>query len=262
MHIKQSYSAFFLPIAVLGMYCFLYIPIIVLVLFSFNASPTPYIWGGISTRWYQELFESVEVLQALKNSLIVAFSTVVLSLVMGVLLVVYSARGRLNKLFGLFYGSLATPEIVLAAGLLSLFSFFSISLGLVTLIAGHTLIGLGYVVPMIYDRFMAIDYRLTEASLDLGATRAQTIIHVIIPLLVPTMLASGLLVFIISLDDFIIAFFCAGASVQTLPMYIFAVLRSGVSPIVNALSVMLLLVSSILVLLFSLLNVKKAEMFK
>ena len=126
-----------------------------------------------------------------------------------------------------------------------------------TIIAGHTLLGLGYVIPILYDRFIELDESLIEASYDLGATKRQTFFSVVLPLLAPAMIASGLLVFIISLDDFVISFFCAGASVQTLPLYIFSVIRTGASPMINALSTIMLIVSSFLVLLLSFVQVKK-----
>lgn len=240
------------------MYLFLYIPIAVLILFSFNNSLLPYEWKGLTLHWYENLWQSVEIWQALNNSLIVATASVALSLTMGVLLVYYSSRSSLARTLVLFYGTLAIPEIVLAAGLLSVFLFLSVPLGLTTLIAAHTLLGLGYVVPVVHGRFMELDYALTEASLDLGATYTQTFFWVILPLLFPVLTASALLVFIISLDDFLLSFFCAGVSTQTLPMYIFSMIRAGATPMVNALSTVLLLVSSILVLLFSSLKVKKS----
>ena len=162
---------------------FLYLPILVLILFSFNDSNFPYEWKGFTLRWYAELFSSVEVWDALKNSLIVALSSVVLSLVMGVSAVLY-ARKRLARRFVLFYGTLAIPEIVVAVGLLSFFSFFAMPFGLVTLIVSHALMGLGYVIPLVYTRFSELDYALTEASMDLGATRTQTYWRVIIPFIV------------------------------------------------------------------------------
>ncbi|MCL4229263.1 ABC transporter permease [Candidatus Dependentiae bacterium] len=256
MNIRSWLTALVLPSIVGITYTMLYIPIIILIVFSFNDAEMSFVWKGFSWRWYQALFQSVEVWNALYNSLIVACSSVVLSLILGVLFVFYSAGTRLNRLVVAFYGTLAAPEIVLAIGLLSLFSFFGVPLGMVTLIAGHTLLGLGYVVPMVYDRFSELDYRLMEASLDLGATRTQTFFRIIVPLLSPALLAAALLVFIISLDDFLISFFCAGASTLTLPMYIFSVLRTGATPLVNALSTLLLCVSSLCVLIFSSLRVK------
>lgn len=241
---------------------FLYIPIIVLVIFSFNSKEYTYQWSSFSLRWYYELFDSIEIWDALKNSLIVAMSSVILSITMGVLLVFYSAHSYFKKAFLLFYGNLVVPEIVLAVGMLSFFTFFSMPLGITTLIAGHTLIGLGYVVPIVYARFIELDKRYTEASFDLGASNGQTLLRVILPLLSPALFASGLLVFIISLDDFILSFFCAGATMQTLPMYIFAMIRSGATPVVSALSTLLLVISSILVLIFSSLQIKKTDMLQ
>lgn len=242
---------------VLGTYFFLYIPIIILIILSFNTSPYFYDWQGFSLRWYYQLFDSVEVWAALQNSIIIAVSSMILSLVLGVLLVFYARRNLLKKINILFYGTLAAPEIVLAVGLLSIFVFFSIPLGLLTTIAGHTLIGLGYVVPMMYSRMQELDITLIEAAMDLGATYNYTLYSVVLPFLRPTLIGAGLLVFIISFDDFIISFFCAGAAAQTLPLYIFSVLRSGATPMVNALSTILLAISSLFVLLFSLFTLRK-----
>lgn len=256
---KSSFSRYFFQCTVLSVYFFLYLPIIVLVLFSFNNNEFTYEWQGFTTKWYHELFQSVEIWDALKNSFVVALSSVALSLTMGVLLVFYSTHTFFKKAFLLFYGNLAVPEIVLAIGMLSFFSFFSIPLGLTTLIAGHTLLGLGYVVPLIHSRFIELNDRFTEASLDLGATQGQTLTKVILPLLYSSLIAAGLLVFIISFDDFVISFFCSGSATQTLPMYIFSMIRAGASPVVSALSTLLLVVSSILVLIFSSLQLKKMD---
>jgi len=256
---KTFFSRYFFPFMVLSLFLFLYIPIVVLIVFSFNDNPYTYQWSGFTLQWYHELFASVEIWDALKNSLIVAASSVFLSTIMGVLLVFYSAHTFFNKAFVLFYGNLVMPEIVLAVGMLSAFSFFAIPLGLTTLIAGHTLLGLGYVVPMVRARFIDLDVRYAEASLDLGATQGQTLRKIILPLLSPALFAAALLVFIVSLDDFVISFFCAGASTQTLPMYIFSMIRSGASPVVSALSTVLLVASSLLVLIFSSLQIKKTD---
>ncbi|MEX0849334.1 MAG: ABC transporter permease [Candidatus Dependentiae bacterium] len=245
-----------LPLFVCGVYLFLYIPMFILVLMSFNASAHFHVWGGFSLQWYRQLLESVEVWNALQNSLIVAMSAVALSLSMGTLLVFYT-KDRMKKMNLLFYGTLAAPEIVLAVGLLSLLVYFMIPLGLTSLIVGHTLIGLGYVVPMLYARMQEMDNSLIEAAMDLGATQTYALYSVVLPFLMPSLIGAGLLVFIISFDDFVVAFFCAGASAQTLPLYIFSVIRSGATPMINALSTLLLCVSSLLVLLFSLFTLRK-----
>jgi spermidine/putrescine transport system permease protein len=226
------------------------------MVFSFNNVAFPYHWVEFTMRWYRELFQSPIIWQAFKNSMIVALSSMLLSLTMGVLFIFYSAQSRLRFAKVLFYANLMVPEIVLAVGLLLLFTFLKIPLGLQTLVAGHTVLGLGYVVPILMARFTEIDYSIIEASLDLGATVHQTFFKIVIPLLAPALLAAGLLVFVISLDDFLISFFCAGSSTQTLSLYIFAMIRTGVSPTINALSTLLLLLSSIIILLFSSLNIR------
>ena len=259
---KNVFLTLLLPLLAVCVYLFLYIPIIVLILFSFNSSSIPFAWESFSLKWYYALWESDQIWHALTNSLIVASASVILSLLIGLFFVFFGKRSFLGKFFLMFYASLATPEIVLGVGLLSLFSFFSIPLGLTTLIAGHTLIGLGYVVPILHSRYQELDKQYMEASLDLGATQAQTLTRVMVPLLRPALLAAGLLVFVLSLDDFIISFFCSGGSTQTLPIYIFVAIRSGATPMVNALSTILLVVSSLLVLIFSSLKIKKTDLLQ
>ncbi len=238
-------------------YGFLYLPISILVMFSFNDSTMTYKWRGFTLDWYYELFQSSEIWTVLKNSLIVASASVILSLVMGCFLV-WGLSRKFKSILPLFYITVMIPDVVVAVGLLSFFTLIFVPLGLTTLVAGHTLIGLGFVVPIIYNRFMEIDQRLIEASLDLGATYWQTFFKIVLPLLKPALIASGLLVFIMSLDDFLIAFFCASADSQTLSLYIFSMVRAGLSPLVNALSTFLLLISALFVWLFSII-LKKRE---
>lgn len=239
-----------LPMIVGGVYIFLYVPIIVLVLFSFNASDLLYTWSGFSLKWYKTLFFDHEIWHVCRNSLIVAFSAVGLSVSMGTMLV-YGARRYIDRISVLFYGSILFPEIVLAVGLLGFFFLFSVPFGLITLIAGHTLLGLGFVIPIMHARFNELNAYVEQAALDLGASQLQTFFYVILPFLFPSLMAAGLLVMIVSFDDFLISFFCAGSTAQTLSLYIFAMIRSGISPEVNALSTLVLAVSSLVVLIFS-----------
>jgi spermidine/putrescine transport system permease protein len=197
---------------------------------------------------------------AVKNSLIVATGTVFLSLAMGSLLVFFGMRGRQHMLPLLFYANLGMPEIMIAVGLLGMFSYLTVPLSLVTLVMCHTVLGLGYVVPLIYIRFEDLDKRYIEASLDLGATQLQTFFKIVLPLLSPALLSAGLLVFIVSFDDFVLSFFCAGATAQTLPLYIFSMLRAGSAPVVSALSTILIMISSILVLTYLYLQTDKGGM--
>jgi spermidine/putrescine transport system permease protein len=238
-------------VIVAATYLFLYVPIIVLLVFSFNSEAFPSPWKGFTLKWYHELFHSPYLWKAFANSLIIASFSTLISLIVGVLLIFYAAQGgRIGKFLVLFYGTLIIPETVLAVSLLGFFSLISIPLGLTTLILAHTVLGLGFVIPIIYARFLELDYRMTEASLVLGASAIQTFFKVTLPLLRPTLITTALLVFIISFDDFILSYFCAGSSAQTLSLYILSMIRSGMSPIVNALSAVLLFLSSIFVWIF------------
>lgn len=248
-------SVFGMPLFVTSVYLFLYIPIIVLVLFSFNSAQFPAPWDHFTFNWYKELFHATVLWRALLNSLIVAAAATFLSISMSMGLIFYDMKtARVRKGLTFFYGTVIVPEIVFAVGLLSFFAVFSVPLALPTLIVGHTVLGLGYAVPLLYTRFAEMDKRLIEASLDLGATTGQTFFKVVLPLLKPSCMAAALLIFIISFDDFIIAFFCAGSDSQTLSLYIFSMIRSGISPVINALSTILLVVSSIFVFAFCSLN--------
>ncbi|HNA61828.1 MAG TPA: ABC transporter permease [Rhabdochlamydiaceae bacterium] len=232
-------------------YLFLWVPIVVLLVFSFNSKGFPSPWSGFTWKWYLELIDSVYLWKAFGNSLIIALSSTLISVLMSIFLIFFAAQGgRIGRYLNLFYGSLIIPETVLGVSLLGFFGLMSISLGLATLIVGHTVLGLGFVVPIVYARFLELDYRLTEASLVLGATPIQTFFKVTLPLLRPSLTTSALLVFIISFDDFILTYFCAGSSVQTLSLYILSMIRSGISPVVNALSAILLFISSIMVLIY------------
>lgn len=242
---------------VAAIYLFLYVPIFVLLVFSFNTEHFPAPWSGFTFKWYHELFSSSYLWKAFGNSLIVATFSTLISLVAGVGIVFYAAQGgRIGKMLGMFYGNLIIPETVLAVSLLSFFILIDIPLGLTTLILAHTVLGLGFTVPIIYARFCDLDYTLTEASLDLGATPLQTFFKVTLPMLRPTLITTALLIFILSFDDFVLSYFCAGSTAQTLSLYILSMIRTGVSPVVNALSAILLVLSSFLVLMFFSLKTK------
>lgn len=238
-------------LAVILSYLFLYLPILILIIFSFNSRSFPSPWDEFTFKWYHELFHSSELWRSFTNSLFVAILSTSLSLLLGIFLIFFRAQGgRIQKALPLFYGNLIIPETMLAISLLSYFTLFKVELGITTLIVAHTVLGLGFVIPILYTRYLQLDHRLTEASEALGANPLQTFFKITLPLLRPTLLAAGLLIFILSFDDFILSYFCAGTSIQTLSLYLLSTLRSGVSPVVNALSAILFLLSSFLVLLF------------
>ncbi|MFA6535398.1 MAG: ABC transporter permease [Candidatus Babeliales bacterium] len=252
---KNRFSRMIQPVFVGMIYLFLYLPIIVMVLFSFNKSRISVRWEGFSLYWYQKLFQTPEILDALRVSLVVAFFATVLSVVIGTLFVVASVWKKSDYMSWIFYGNILLPEIVMAIGILSIFTFFQIPLGYLSLITGHTIIGLGFVIPVVRARFVELDPILTEASLDLGATYGQTFRKVLFPLLLPSIVASSLLVFTLSLDDFMIAFFCSGPKIQTLSVYVYSMIKGGVDPTINAISAIFLALSSLLILILSYLKV-------
>lgn len=150
----------------------------------------------------------------------------------------------------LFYGNLIIPETVLGVGLLSYFTLANIPLGLPTIIIAHTVLGLGFSTPILFIRFSEIDHRIFEASRVLGASSSQTFFKVALPLMRPTLFAAGLMIFIISFDDFVLSYFCSGTSFQTLSLFLVASIRFGISPIVNAFASILLILIVLLATLF------------
>ena len=172
---------------VLATYGFLYLPIIVLLVFSFNSESFPSPWKEFSWKWYQELFHSTYLWNSFLNSLIVSVFSTFISLLLGVFLIFYVAQGgKIKNCLTLYYGNLVIPETVLAVALLGFFTLTSIPLGLITLILAHIVLGLGFVIPIIYSRYQELDKRMTEASLVLGATPLQTFFKVTLPLLKPS----------------------------------------------------------------------------
>ncbi|MBT4594845.1 ABC transporter permease [bacterium] len=246
---RSIFTKFIFPLFVALAYLFVYLPIAFLVIFSFNASDMPARFTGFSLKWYKALLHSPQILTALKASLIIAAATSILSVILGACLVIASKWWRPRSVLSLFYPNLVLPDIVIALGLMLMFTFMKVPLGYVSIIVGHTLLSLGFVVPIIHSRFKEIDPVLTEASLDLGANYSQTFKEVIIPLMTPSLLTSAFLSFILSLDDFLICFFCSGPTVETLPLYIYSRIRVAVDPSLNALTTCMLVITSFLVLL-------------
>ncbi len=248
MYQRNLFVKIFYPLSVYLVYLFLYLPVIILVLFAFNESSIAVGWTGFSLKWFKALLQTPQMLHALKVSLIVAISSTFLSVLMGSALVFASKWIKNPLLFGMFSTNIILPEIIIAVGLLSIFTFFRIPLGYESLIAGHTLIGLGFVIPIVGARFKELDPLMTEASTDLGAMPFQTFKKIVLPLLAPSLIVASFLVFTLSLDDFFIAFFCSGVKVQTLSIYVYSLVRQGIDPRVNAISTCLLAVSSLFVL--------------
>ena len=237
------------------LFSFLYAPIAILIVFSFNSMTFPAPWHHFTLHWYRELFSQYDLWIAFFHSLIVAMTSSVICLLLSVCFLYFLAwGGKAEKTIPLFYGNLIIPEIVLAIGLVSYFSVLQISLGLFTIIIAHSILGLGFIVPILYVRYRDIDHTIFEASLALGATVFQTFRQIILPLLAPTLIAGTLMLFVLSFDDFILAYFCCGSTLQTLPIFLISSIRYGISPVINALATILFVFTISLVGLFCSLN--------
>ncbi|HLZ94552.1 MAG TPA: ABC transporter permease [Candidatus Dormibacteraeota bacterium] len=227
-------------------YAFLFIPIALVVLFSFNASRLVEIWTGFSLKWYGIAWTDPSILDALRVSLTVAVINALLATVFGTLAAIGMQRvgRRTRTAFELMvYGTIVTPEIVIAIASLLFFVTINVDLGIPTIVITHVVYNTSIVALIVRARLVGMDRTLDEAAADLGATALQTLRRVTIPLLYPAILAGALLAFTFSFDDFVLTFFVSGATSTTLPLRIFSMLRFGVSPVVNAVATVMLAVT-------------------
>ena len=231
-------------------YLFLYLPICVLVAFSFNTSRFSVEWQQFTLKWYVKLIQDPLVLDALYNSIIVAVAAMILSTVIGTLTAygLYRYRFTGKTVFdGILFLPIVTPEIVVGISLVVFFVAIKVNLGLVTIIIAHTAFDIPFVMLIVRARLQGMDRALEEAAMDLGADEWTTFFKVTIPQLKPGIIAAALLAFTLSFDDFVITFFVAGVGSTTLPLKIYSMVRLGVSPKINALSALIVLFSIILI---------------
>jgi len=230
-------------------YAFLYIPIAVLVVMSFNASKIPFIWTGFSTQWYASLLNNALIRQGFINTMIVAIGATILATILGTMLAIAVARYFRSTVIEAF--SLAPaiiPDLVLAIGLLVFFSLVGITLSLFSVLLAHVVFGMAFVAAVVIARLGQTDPSLEEASEDLGASPFATFFRITLPTLMPAIIAGALLVFTLSLDEFVIAYFTDGPTTPTLPIVIYSMVRFGVTPEINALAAILLVVSFTIVI--------------
>jgi spermidine/putrescine transport system permease protein len=231
---------------------FLYLPIAVLVGLSFNSTGLPTSWGGFSTGWYDELAHNDTLISAAKNTLIVAFWATLISVVLGTLLAYGLERFvRSTTLDGATLVPMVIPDIVLAVALLSFYNLvftqkLGLTLGLWSVVLGHSVFGIAFVAAIVRTRLRHFDFSMVEASADLGANAWQTFRHVTLPTIMPGVIAGALLAFTLSLDEFVIAFFTAGTDV-TFPIQVYSMIRFGVTPEINAAATIVVLLSLVLV---------------
>jgi spermidine/putrescine transport system permease protein len=233
-------------------YLFLYAPIVVLAVFSFNSGRQTAVWEGFTLGWYRQLLADELLLGAVRNSLLVGGAATLAATLLGTLaafaLARYELRGR--RLTGaLLLLPLIVPEVVLGAALLTFFGALALRLSLLTVIIAHVVFSVSYVALVVRARLAGFDPALEEAARDLGAGRWETFRRVTLPLALPGILAGALLVFTLSLDDYVITSFVAGVGATTLPLHIYSMLKVGVTPEINAVSTLLLAVTMAFILL-------------
>jgi spermidine/putrescine transport system permease protein len=231
-------------------YVFLYAPIVVLVLFSFNSSKSTQVWTGFSTGWYGELLRDDTVLAAFKTSMIVGVSATAIATVIGTLTALALSRYRFRgKTFAdsAIYAATVMPEIVVGVSLLILFVAIQFTLGITTIIIAHVAFTISFVTIVVRARLSGMDRSVEEAAQDLGANPIQTFLRVTLPLILPGVMAGALLAFTLSFDDFVITFFVAGVGSSTLPLEIYSMVKFGPSPVINALSTVVLIVTIVLI---------------
>ncbi|MBN9082847.1 MAG: putrescine ABC transporter permease PotI [Rhizobiales bacterium 62-17] len=225
-------------------FAFLYVPIALVVIYSFNASKLVTVWGGWSTRWYGALLDNAQVLDAAWLSLKVAFLSGVFSTILGTMAAIVMSRygrfrGRL-VFSSLIYAPLVMPEVIMGLSLLLLFVALDMDRGFWTLLIAHTTFGLCFVTIVVNAKLAGFDRSLEEAARDLGASPIGAFFQVTLPIIAPSVIAGFLLAFTISLDDFVIASFTTGPGATTLPMRIYSQVRLGVTPEINAISTLMI----------------------
>lgn len=232
-------------------FVFLYLPIVVLVVYSFNSSRLNIVWERFTFAWYERLWENGPLIKAAKNSLVIATATTVLSILFGTAGAWLLHRYRYRMARGiqtLVAVPMVMPEILMGISLLILFATINLDLGFTTVIIGHVTFSFPFVLVAVQARLQGLDPALEEAALDLGATPWRAFWLVIVPSLRPAIIAGGLMAFTLSMDELIVTFFTRSAASTTLPIQVYGMARVGLNPMLNALSAIFLLATAAFVL--------------
>ena len=235
-------------------YVFLYAPIAVLMFFSFNSTRSTQVWTGFSLEWYGELLRDQSVHQAFRTSLVVGLTATAIATVIGTFTALalsrHSFRGQ-TVADASIYAATVMPEIVVGVSLLAFFVAvfvpLGVQLGVTTIVIAHVAFTISFVTIVVRARLAGMDRSVEEAAQDLGASPVQTFLRVTLPLILPGVMAGALLAFTLSFDDFVITFFVTGIGSSTLPLKIYSMIKFGVSPVINALSTVVLVATMILI---------------
>lgn len=228
-------------------YAFLYLPLIIVIVYSFNDSRLNAEWVGFTWHWYEVLFNDEQMLQAAANSLIIGVVASAVSTLLGTMAGYAMYRYKLKLLPILVLTPIAIPEILMGVSLLIFFVMLNVTLGMVSIILSHIAFCVGFVAIVVRSRLAGMDESLTEAARDLGATQWQAFRLITLPLIMPGIIAGALMAFTLSIDDFVITFFTAGVDSTTLPLQIYSMIKIAVTPEVNAVSTLLMLLTLLLI---------------
>lgn len=246
--VKKLGSKFYLSLVFL----FLYAPIIVLIIFSFNNSKSMAVWEGFTFKWYKELISDDRILTALYYTLSVAIISATVSTVVGTLssIGIFKMRGLSKKIIlNINYLPVLNPDIVTGIALMSLFAFFSFKFGFTTMLLAHITFNLPYVILSILPKLKQLPNNIEEAAMDLGATPSYTLRKVILPQIKPGIISGFLIAFTMSIDDFVISFFTTGSGVTNLSIEVYSMAKRGIKPEINALSTLMFIVVLTLLLI-------------
>jgi spermidine/putrescine transport system permease protein len=239
---------------------FLYMPIIVLVIYSFNASEYLGVWEGFSFKWYVELFANDEIKEALYYTVAIAVLATIISTIIGVIASVglFYSNTKIKKLIvASNYLPILNPDLITGISLMIFFVIFRIRFGFSTMLLAHVIFDVAYVIVVILPKLMHINFSQIEAAMDLGASRAMVLFKIILPQIKQGILAGALLAFTMSIDDFVISFFTAGNKVTNLSITIYSMARRGIKPYVNALATIMFILIMLLVFFSSRINDKE-----
>lgn len=235
--------------ATVGAFAFLYLPITVLMVLSFNETGLPTAWGGFSLKWYGELIASEQIRETVLNTLIIASVSTIVATTLGTLLALGIERFTRSSLMeSVAFVPLIIPDIVMGIAALSVFSLVGLSLGIGTVIVAHITFNIAFVAAIVRTRLRDFDRSVEEASRDLGAGALETFLRITLPNIAPGVVAGALVAFTLSLDEFVIAFFTSGLT-TTFPIQIYSMIRFGVTPEINAAATILVTFSITVVLL-------------
>lgn len=243
-------------------FIFLYLPIIILVLYSFNDSKMNIVFTHFTLRWYKELFQNDNLLNAFTNTMIIAVASTVISTIIGTISAVGLHKYKFpmkNLINGLIYIPIVIPEIVLGISLLSIYTLSKLELGMFTILLSHIAFSIPFVITSVRSTLNSITPQIEEAAYDLGATKFKTFWYVTLPMITPGVVSGATLAFTLSLDDVVISYFTAGPGSNTLPLKIYSMIKTGITPDVNALSTLILLVTILVLSSSAIYQAKKIQ---